>query len=86
MYKTIVTFRNLHSKFVQYIIRQIFNKLVNMGIGFDITIDDFFAKLQIDDITYLLALQCTLCKLTLFFKHKPNVYARMYFTYIQDLY
>jgi len=54
------------------IVSQIFNKLVNMGIGLDIIIDEFFAKLQINEITYLLALQCTLCKLTLFLKHKPN--------------
>jgi hypothetical protein len=51
---------------------QIFNKLVSMGTCLDITIDEFLANLQIDEITYMIALQCTLCKPTLFFKHKPN--------------
>ncbi len=43
-----------------------------MGTNLDITIDEFLTKLQINEITYLLALQCTLCKPTLFFKRKPN--------------
>jgi len=42
------------------IVNQIFNKLVNMGIGLDIIIDEFFAKLQINEIIYLLTLQCTM--------------------------
>jgi hypothetical protein len=46
--------------------------LLTWGIGLDIIIDEFFAKLQINEIIYLLALQCTLCKLILFLKHKPN--------------
>jgi hypothetical protein len=51
---------------------QLFNKLVSMGTCLDITIDEFLAKLQIDEIIYMIALQCILCKPTLFFKHKPN--------------
>jgi len=43
-----------------------------MGTNLDITIDEFLIELQINEITYMLALQCTLCKPTLFFKHKQN--------------
>jgi hypothetical protein len=43
-----------------------------MDIGLHITIDEFLIKLQIDEIIYLLTLQCTLCKLILFLKRKPN--------------
>jgi hypothetical protein len=35
---------------------QIFNKLISMGISLNITIDDFFTYLQIDEIIYSFAL------------------------------
>jgi hypothetical protein len=55
-----------------------------MGTCLDITIDEFLPKLQIDGIIYMISLQCTLCKPTLFFKRKPidictnvcNIYGR----------
>jgi hypothetical protein len=50
---------------------QIFKKLV-MGLGLEISFDQFFLELQLNEETYLLALQCTIQKLTLFLKHKPN--------------
>jgi hypothetical protein len=44
----------------------IYNKLVNMGLSTKVSFHEFFVKLQIDQNTYLLALQCTLHKPTLF--------------------
>jgi hypothetical protein len=55
MHKNIVIFKfkKLYSKFVNITIRN-FNKLVNMGIGLDITIDELLVELQIDEIIYYL--------------------------------
>jgi len=58
---------------------QIFNKLVSLGTCLNITIDEFLANLHIDEITYMIALQSTLCKPTLFLKHKPNDICRNVF-------
>jgi hypothetical protein len=43
-----------------------------MKLGLEISFDQFLVELQIDEIIYLLTLQCTLQKPTLFFKQKPN--------------
>jgi hypothetical protein len=51
---------------------QIYNKFVKMGLGTKISFDELFVELQIDENIYLFALQCTIHKPTLFFKHKPN--------------
>jgi hypothetical protein len=50
---------------------QIYNKLVNMGLGTEISFHEFFLELQIGKNTYWLALQCTLWKPILFLKCKP---------------
>jgi hypothetical protein len=58
---------------------QILNKLVSMGTNLDITIDEFLTKLQMNEITYILRLQCTWCKPTLFFKTQTkctNIFSR----------
>jgi hypothetical protein len=45
---------------------QIYNKLINMGLGIEISFHEFLLELQIGKNTYLLALQCTLWKPILF--------------------
>jgi hypothetical protein len=50
----------------------IYKKLVNMGWGMEISFHEFLLELQLDENTYLLALQCTLQKPTLFLKCKPD--------------
>jgi len=50
---------------------QIYNKLVNMGLGIEISFHEFLLELQIGKNIYLLALQCTLWKPILFLKRKP---------------
>jgi hypothetical protein len=58
---------------------QIFNKFI------EILFDQLLVELQIEETTYLLTLQCTLQKPTLFFKLKPNdIYLQMYLTYTSD--
>jgi len=51
---------------------QIFNKFIEMKLGLEISFVQFLVELQIDETIYLLTLQCTLQKPTLFFKQKPN--------------
>jgi hypothetical protein len=38
-----------------------------MGLGLQILFNEYLVKFQIDETIYLLALHCTLCKLTLNF-------------------
>jgi len=55
-----------------------------MGLGNKNSFDEFFSNFQLNENTYLLALQCTLQKPTLFLKCKPcdihtnsfNIHAR----------
>jgi hypothetical protein len=51
-----------------------------MGLGLEISFDQFFLELQLNEETYLLALQCTRRKSTLFLKHKPNHIQTMFFS------
>jgi hypothetical protein len=56
-----------------------------MGLGMEISFHEFLLELQINENTYLLALQCTLQKQTLFLKCKLydictnifNIHARL---------
>jgi hypothetical protein len=50
---------------------QIFEKLVDMGLGNENSFNKFLLNFQMDKDIYLLALWCTLQKLTLFIKRKP---------------
>jgi hypothetical protein len=43
-----------------------------MKLALEILFDQFLVELQIYETTYLLTLQCTLQKPTLFFKQNPN--------------
>jgi hypothetical protein len=51
-----------------------------MGTNLDITIDEFLTKLQINEITYMVALQCTLCKSTLFSNANQMIYGTNVFS------
>jgi len=59
---------------------------VNMGLSTKISFDEFLVKLQIDENTYLSALQCTLHKPTLLFQHKPNdIHTNIFNIYVGTL-
>jgi len=51
---------------------QNFQKLVDMGLGLDISFYHFLLNLLLNEKTYLLALQCTIRTPTLILKCKPN--------------
>jgi hypothetical protein len=51
---------------------QIYKKLINMGLGEDISFEQILLDLKIDEETYILGLQHTIQKPTLFLKRKPN--------------
>jgi hypothetical protein len=51
---------------------QNFKKLVDMGLGLDISFHQFLLNLLLNEKTYLLALQCTIRTPTLILKCKPN--------------
>jgi hypothetical protein len=51
-----------------------------MGTNLDITIDEFLTKLKINEITYILALQCTLCKPTFFSNTNQMIYGTNVFS------
>jgi hypothetical protein len=51
---------------------QIYKKLINMGLGQDISFEEFLLDLKIDEKTYFLGLCYAMQKPTLFFKQKPN--------------
>jgi hypothetical protein len=57
---------NLHK------ITQIFKKFVDMKLHVNISFDEFLSNLQLDQEIYLIGLQSTIRKSTLFLEHKPN--------------
>jgi hypothetical protein len=74
MFTKILSLLNEHNNNPNFhqITFKFFKKLVDMGLGLEIPFDQLFLELQLNEETYLLALQCTRRKLTLFLKHKPN--------------
>jgi len=54
-----------HNFYLHNVGIQIYNKLVNMGLGIKISFHECFVKFQINQNTYLFALQCALHKPTL---------------------
>jgi len=50
-----------HTLYLKNLGIQIYNKFVNMGLGTKISFYEFLVKLQINENTHLLTLQCTLC-------------------------
>ncbi len=51
---------------------QNFQKLVDMGLGLEISFHQFLLNLLLNEKIYLIALQCTIWTPTLFLKCKPN--------------
>jgi hypothetical protein len=61
---------NKHTQNLFQIIIQIFEKLIDMGLGHENSFNEFISNLQMNKDIYL-ALWCTLQKPTLFLKRKP---------------
>jgi len=51
---------------------QTFKKLINVGLGVEISFDQFFRVFNLNDKTNLLALPCIVQKLIMFLNHKSN--------------